>query len=205
MGSAHSGHGLGWTVGLTAGAFFAAGVVALAAGTSGTGAADGGIPDNPIPLVGTCSGDPPPCTLANGCAGVKICHNGVYSGCACAGGGDNIACTACGVAGTKLCSSSCTPGSCSAPPPQSCNPNGCQFAGTQTCNVGTNQWNACTGCSGAISCTTTCSSTGSGTCSSSTCAFSGSCTPPGETCNGRDDDCNGLVDDGITCAACDGL
>ena len=69
MGSAHSGHGLGWTVGLTAGAFFAAGVVALAAGTSGTGAADGGIPDNPIPLVGTCSGDPPPCTLANGRAG----------------------------------------------------------------------------------------------------------------------------------------
>ncbi len=49
------------------------------------------------------------------------------------------------------------------------------------------------------SCTTPCGSTGIQTCSGS-CSW-GSCVPPHETCNGRDDNCDGIIDDydGIDC------
>jgi len=202
MGSARSSRWLGWTVAVTAGLFLTAGVFAFASGTSGTGAVDGG-PPAPSPQV-DC-GDPPPCTLPNGCAGVKaVCNlHGVWSGCICNGGGGTAACTACGVAaGTTTCSSTCTLGTCSVTPQQQCNPGGCSTAGIQTCNLSTNQWGPCTGCSGTASCTTTCGSTGTATCS---CSGLGSCTPPAETCNGKDDNCDGLVDNGITCGACDSL
>ncbi len=203
MGTPNSRSRVAVMVGLIAAVFWAAGLVAFAGGNGGNGPADGGAtPETP----GSCTPPTEPCTLANGCPGVHICVGGKYSTtCTCLTGGGSAPCTACGVGGTATCSSTCTPGTCSQPPPQACNPNGCQSAGTQQCNVATNQWGACTGCGGAISCTTSCASTGSGTCSSATCAFSGTCTPPAEVCNGKDDDCNGLVDDGITCSACDGL
>ncbi|MFA4917599.1 MAG: Ig-like domain-containing protein, partial [Syntrophales bacterium] len=51
-------------------------------------------------------------------------------------------------------------------------------------------------------CTTSCGSAGTRPCSS-TCTW-GTCTLPVEICNGRDDDCNGLVDDGFIGEPCDG-
>lgn len=199
MGNAHPSRWLGWTVGLTL--FLAVGVVAFASGSPNQGPADAG-PPGPIPQT-TC-GDPPPCTLPNGCAGVKaVCNtHGTWSGCICNGGGDTVSCKACGVAaGTTTCSSSCTPGICSVTPQQQCNPMGCSGAGIQTCNLSTNQWGNCTGCSGTVPCPTSCGSTGTASCS---CTGTGtSCTPPAEVCNGKDDDCDGKVDNGITCNTCD--
>jgi len=57
-------------------------------------------------------------------------------------------------------------------------------------------------------CTTSCGSTGTQDCGSS-CSW-GLCIPPAETCNGRDDNCDGLVDEGGVCGGggtevCDGV
>jgi hypothetical protein len=49
-----------------------------------------------------------------------------------------------------------------------------------------------------VNCTTSCNSLGTRTCGSN--GVQGSCIPPEETCNGKDDDCNGDIDDGINCA-----
>ncbi|MBZ0121938.1 MAG: putative metal-binding motif-containing protein [Sandaracinaceae bacterium] len=51
----------------------------------------------------------------------------------------------------------------------------------------------------AVTCTTTCGSTGSGLCTAS-CGEPAMCNPPAESCNGADDDCDGLIDDGVTTA-----
>jgi len=50
-----------------------------------------------------------------------------------------------------------------------------------------------------VPCTTTCGTTGTGACSMA-CAIPAAamCTPPAEICNYADDDCDGLVDDGVT-------
>jgi hypothetical protein len=202
MGSVYSRGRLGWTAGITAGLFLTAGVVAFASGTPGTGAADAG-PPAPIPQV-DC-GDPPPCTLPNGCAGVKaVCNqHGAWSGCVCNGGGGTAACTACGLAGgTGTCNASCQVTNCSGTR-QSCNPSGCSQAGTQTCT--NNAWGPCVNCGGGAPCTTTCGSQNTVSCAA-TCTPDTSqsgCPKPPETCNGKDDDCDGVVDNGITCAACD--
>jgi hypothetical protein len=37
------------------------------------------------------------------------------------------------------------------------------------------------------------------TCQSGVCAKGPACTPAAETCNGKDDDCDGVVDDGAAC------
>ncbi len=189
---------------LVVGLLLSAGLASFAAGSTGVGFADAG-PPGPTPQT-LCEPPTEPCTMSNGCPGVRTCNplHGTYGACICGGGG-NIACTACGTAGYAACSTSCSLGACVVPA-QNCNPNGCGQGGTQQCNASTNTWGACTGCGGAISCATTCGGNpGSGTCSPTTCGFSGTCTPPPETCNGKDDDCNGLVDDGITCGACDSL
>ena len=50
-----------------------------------------------------------------------------------------------------------------------------------------------------VSCTTSCGSTGSGSCTSACdVPTAGSCMAPSETCNYRDDDCDGVVDDGVS-------
>ncbi len=46
-------------------------------------------------------------------------------------------------------------------------------------------------------CTTSCASQGTKTCDST--GTWSTCIPPVETCNNADDDCDGLVDDGLTC------
>ncbi|MDQ3033612.1 MAG: hypothetical protein M3Y87_14430 [Myxococcota bacterium] len=48
----------------------------------------------------------------------------------------------------------------------------------------------------ATECTTTCGTTGTATCASD-CTIPPTCTPPTETCNATDDDCDGLVDEGV--------
>ncbi|MBX7194520.1 MAG: hypothetical protein K1X94_20860 [Sandaracinaceae bacterium] len=53
----------------------------------------------------------------------------------------------------------------------------------------------CTG-STIETCATTCGSTGTHTCSG---GHWGACMPPTEACNARDDDCDGMVDDGLGC------
>ncbi len=49
-----------------------------------------------------------------------------------------------------------------------------------------------------VACTTSCGSTGTGSCTASCALPTGAaCTPPIETCNNVDDDCDGLIDDGV--------
>ncbi len=52
---------------------------------------------------------------------------------------------------------------------------------------------------GAVTCATSCGTEGIRSCGSQ-CRWS-ACTPPKEVCNGRDDDCNGLKDEGFNCPA----
>jgi hypothetical protein len=47
-------------------------------------------------------------------------------------------------------------------------------------------------------CTTSCASTGRQACEPG-CTWAVDCTPPPETCNGRDDDCDTVVDNGLEC------
>ncbi len=50
-----------------------------------------------------------------------------------------------------------------------------------------------------VACTTSCGTTGTGSCTGSCGLPTGSaCAPPAETCNRIDDDCDGLIDDGVT-------
>jgi hypothetical protein len=193
---------------LVVGILLSAGLASFASSSGNTNTTttpDGG-PQAPLP-PGACNPEFEPCILPSGCPGEKICNgHGGYGNCICAGGGGTAPCSSCGFAENAVCSSSCTPGACPVPPPQGCQGSaGC--TGTQTCNPGATQWNPCSNCSGTTSCTTTCGGNpGTGACSATTCAFGGGfCTPPAEVCNGKDDDCNGLVDDGITCGACDSL
>jgi len=225
-GRRRSGHGAGLLgCALTFG-FVAASVAVPSQPTSG--ALDGGAG---VPNAGGCNpGDTLPCTLSNGCPAEKTCTAGHYGPCLCplGGGGGTASCLACGASGTATCNSSCALGPCQVNP-NPCNPNACKTGGTQTCNLSTNQWNACTGCSGTGNCTA-CGSAGTGTCDSTcappaaSCQVSGSCVtscnstgthtcnastnqwnaciPPAETCNNLDDDCDGVIDNGVACDAC---
>jgi hypothetical protein len=144
---------------------------------------------------------------------------------ACAGEG---ACTpaatesrACGRCGTqsRTCSSGCAwddwgacggEGACA---PGAVETRACGRCGTQsrTCGLGCGwgDWGACGGEGGCtpgdpVTCTTTCGSTGTGACTG-TCTppIGAACTPPAETYNGRDDDCDGGIDEdwGLTVTA----
>jgi hypothetical protein len=188
---------------LGAATLLGAAVVASAAGGTGLGGTDAGPPIR-IPDVGTCTVSDEPCTMPNGCDGSKLCLNGKFGPCECAGdvGVQVASCTSCGVTGKVLCDGSCNKTGCNVTTaPCTSSQNGCTVHGTGTCVNGL--ITSCTGCSGTASCTTSCGSTSSATCTPS-CGIT-SCPFPPEVCNGIDDDCNGLVDDGITCAACDAL
>lgn len=105
----------------------------------------------------------------------------------CVAGSTGSCTTACGSNGSRICSSSCAWGACT-PPAETCN------ARDDDCDGSVDEDFVCRqGSTG--TCTTSCGSTGSRICSSS-CAW-GACVPPAESCgNGRDDDCDGSVDEG---------
>ena len=99
--------------------------------------------------------------------------------------------TACGTMGTRVCGLTCGWGVCS-PPPETCNgvDDDCNGLADDifACEQGTTE-----------PCTTSCGSTGMRTCDAS-CGW-GACVAPTEVCNGSDDDCDGAVDNGFSCAA----
>lgn len=157
--------------------------------------------------AGTCSAPPPSprgCQTGNGCSGTQTCNQGSPNWNPCTNCTGTGSCIACGIAGgSGACNSSCQVTTCSGTTQACPNPSGCTTVGNQTCT--NNTWGPCTGCGGQSSspCITSCGGDGgTGTCGSN-CTVA-VCAPPAEVCNGKDDDCNGLVDDGITCDTCDG-
>ncbi|MFO0651505.1 MAG: putative metal-binding motif-containing protein [Polyangiales bacterium] len=150
------------------------------------------------------------CTTSCGSTGMTTCTDGCAAGpCmppaeACNGRDDNcngtvdegccassMPCTtACGTMGLTSCTAMGTPGAC-APPAETCNGR------DDNCDGMIDNGFACARGSTA-SCTTTCGSMGVSTCSDA--CVRGACVPPAEACNGRDDNCNGTVDEGC-CAA----
>lgn len=135
--------------------------------------------------------------------------------------GATVACTtACGVASTTTCDSSGNPGPChSAEQCNNCDddgdgvkdnaPNGPAYSLTEPCGassqgcVGVRQcsiigWGSCSNCVAlkpAVSCTSACGNPAVYACGADCSAV---CT--GEACNGRDDNCNGSIDEGGVCS-----
>jgi len=155
-----------------------------------------------------CSGESSFCTTSCGTSGMKVCSSTcMWSGCIpppetcngsdddcdgvcdngyeCCRGGFGSCTTSCGSQGTRQCSSSCQWQTCT-PPPESC--NGIDDDCDGVCDDG---YECCAGQSG--SCSTTCGSTGTRRCLSD-CHWE-TCVPPAETCNGRDDNCDGNIDE----------
>jgi len=104
--------------------------------------------------------------------------------------------TACGSASIRTCLADCTWGSCGTPT-EVCNGIDDDCDGTPdngfSCVSGTS-----TPC--ATSCDPAGTMTGAVTCDATTCE-PGACTPPAEGCTGRDDDCDGLIDESAECMA----
>ncbi len=154
-----------------------------------------------------CCSTGAPCTTSCGSTGMTNCPGSTCIPPAetcngrddnCDGRVDETCCTAgapcttpCGSMGTTTCSTSGTPGPCM-PPSESCNGRDDDCDG-----VADNSF-ACVR-SGTTACTTTCGSAGTRLCGSD-CSL-GACMAPVETCNGRDDDCDGVVDNGYACGA----
>ncbi len=132
---------------------------------------------------GACA---PPAEACNGRD--DDCDGTVDEGCCAA----SMPCTtACGSTGQTSCTAMGTMGPCVAPA-ETCN------ARDDNCNGMIDDGFACA--RGAVSsCTTACGSTGMRTCNAD--CTTGACVAPAETCNGRDDNCDGVVDNGFACAA----
>jgi hypothetical protein len=162
------------------------------------------------------SGCTPPGETCNGVD--DDCDGAADNGFECAAGA--LQTTSCGFCATqsRSCSGSCGwlpwgpctgGGECSVGATES---RGCACGGTESRSCGTDcLWGSWSGCpAGACtpgwsrSCTTSCDPPGAATgyelCTGS-CSWSGVCIPPGESCNGRDDDCDGVCDDGWSCCA----
>lgn len=121
---------------------------------------------------------------------------------------------------TSIAAADAPSGECSSGAREPCTTS-CGSIGSRACTAG--RWGTCAvpsescnalddDCDGSVddglgcardrteTCTTTCGSTGLRTCSAS-CSW-GTCVPPTtETCDGRDDDCDGTIDDGAPCGA----
>jgi cysteine-rich repeat protein len=161
-----------------------------------------------------------PCTTSCGSIGVRACAecrrsdacappdetcNGADDDCdtvaddgfACVRGAP-VACTSvCGAIGTGICGDRCAfpePEECSEPP-EVCN------ARDDDCDGEIDEDFACVR-GETVPCETTCGSAGRGACSPD-CGVptSAMCLAPAEACNGRDDDCDTSVDEGLPCAA----
>lgn len=101
--------------------------------------------------------------------------------------------TSCGTTGRQSCNSDCSWGAC-VPPVESCNGR------DDNCNGVADEGFSCLP-GASRSCITSCGSTGVQACGA-TCAW-GACVPPAEICgNARDENCNGVPDDGCPGPAC---
>ncbi|MBN1770410.1 MAG: hypothetical protein JXB32_04045 [Deltaproteobacteria bacterium] len=119
------------------------------------------------------------------------CDTVADDGFECAAGATSTCPTSCGSTGTRTCGASCAWQAC-VPPPEACNgrDDDCDTLVDETseCVPGSTQ-----------ACPTSCGTTGQRTCNAS-CTWD-ACVAPPETCNGRDDDCDTVVDDGFECLA----
>jgi hypothetical protein len=152
-------------------------------GTGGSGACSlsCGLPTGSActPPAETCNGVDDDCNAT--------CDNGFE----CCLGATGACTTPGGAPGARTCSAGCTWSPCTATG-EAC--NGRDDDGDTLCDE---DFDCCQGASGA--CTTLCGTTGSRTCSAA-CTW-GPCVPPTEICNGRDDDCDGITDEGFECPA----
>jgi hypothetical protein len=165
------------------------------------------------------SGEERACTTTCGSTGRQVCgHNGEWGGCVppaevCRNGADDncdgrvdegcgvcqpgarqSCTTSCGSVGQKTCGENGEWGGC-VPPAEVCgngvddNCDGHVDEGCQVCTPGTR-----------VTCTSSCGTVGEKVCSTTGLEWGG-CTPPAEVCgNGRDDNCDGRVDEG--CPVC---
>jgi hypothetical protein len=109
------------------------------------------------------------------------CDRRIDEGCCTPG----VCTTACGTSGTIEC-----PAGACVPPPETCNGR------DDDCDGVADEGFECVR-GGSEACATDCGSSGTRACDEA-CAW-GICTPPAEVCNGRDDDCDGVADEGFAC------
>ena len=129
----------------------------------------------------------PPAEICNGLD--EDCDGVSDNGFACVRGAVGSCLTSCGTTGTQTCDDTCVWGDCT-PPAETCDGR------DEDCDGVSDNGFACV--RGATQgCTTSCASTGTKTCDD-TCVW-GDCTPPAETCDGRDEDCDGVPDNGFPC------
>jgi hypothetical protein len=154
-------------------------------GTAGTGSCDD---DCALPGAAQCT---PPADACNGRD--DDCDGTTDDGFPCVAGSPVACTTACGTAGTGLCSARCErPATCT-PPSESCN------GADDDCDGSTDEDLPCVP-GATVACTTTCGSSGLGVCTASCQPPTGAdCPPPAESCNARDDDCDGRTDNGFPC------
>ncbi|MBZ0120617.1 MAG: hypothetical protein K8H88_26730, partial [Sandaracinaceae bacterium] len=153
---------------------------ATACGTTGSAPCNAGC------VLGAC--EPPP----ESCNGVDDdCDGAIDEDCECLPGSDGPCVASCGSSGDRSCDASGRWGMCM-PPSESCNgvDDDCDGAADDgfACRMGAS-----------TACLSACGSVGTQSCGAG-CSW-GACTPPSEICNGVDDDCDGVVDDGFTCAS----
>ncbi|MBI5488359.1 MAG: FG-GAP repeat protein [Deltaproteobacteria bacterium] len=154
-----------------------------------------------MPAPGDCT---PPPEMCNGVD--DDCDTAPDNGFACIQGHLEECETSCDSTGTGVCTSTC-----GIPGPSDCTPPGeaCLDGADNDCDTLTDELEAGQCTPGApVACRTSCDGaapapmTGSGTCTA-LCQppLPADCTPPAETCNGRDDDCDTVLDEGFDCVA----